>query len=145
MLQEKDRLELFDKFISVAKELAKLPALVLPQYQTAAQDLYIITQKLLMANEYLSRWLYKFIYFNFRGSDPVSDFYDLVQDYKSMKNGPEFNQLKFSCQDISSIYYQNISSKLIDWFANKQKEEEVEGEVKNEQNHMPSHSVNCRW
>ena len=44
-----------------------------------------------------------------------------------MKNGPEYQQLKFSCSDIGGVYYQHISSKIVDWFSCKQKKEEVEG------------------
>jgi hypothetical protein len=120
-------LNIFDKFIDIAKEIAKLPALVLPQYQTAAQDMYRICQKLLTANENLSRWLNRFIYFDFRAVNARSEFLRTIQEYKTMKNGPQFQQLKFSCHDISSIYYQNISSKIGNWFANEQKREEVEG------------------
>ena len=50
----KSSFEIFDKFTSIAKEIAKLPALVLPKYQAAAQDMYQICQKLLTANENLS-------------------------------------------------------------------------------------------
>lgn len=120
-------LGILDKFISVASELAKLPALVLPQYQSAAQDLYEICQKLLTANENLSRWLYRFLYFDFRQSDARSKLLTAVQEYKAMKSGPEFQQLKFSCSDIGQIYYRNIASKLGNWFTSQQKLEEVEG------------------
>ncbi len=123
----KSSLEIFDKFVSIAKEIAKLPALVLPQYQAAAQDMYQICQKLLSANENLSRWLHRFIYFDFRRQNARTEFMKALQEYKTMKNGPEFQQLKFSCSDIGNVYYQNISSKIADWFSNKQKKEEVEG------------------
>jgi hypothetical protein len=120
-------LEVLDKFISIAKELTKLPALVLPQYQPAAHDLYEICQKLLTANENLSRWLYKFLYFDFRQQDARTKFLDLVRDYKTMKQGPEFRQLKFSCGDISAVYYRNIDSKIGSWFSNQGKLEEAQG------------------
>jgi hypothetical protein len=67
-------LDIFDKFIGIAKEITKLPALVLPQYQAAAQDMYQICQKLLAANEHLSRWLYRFIYFDFRQQNARTKF-----------------------------------------------------------------------
>ncbi len=35
--------------------------------------------------------------------------------------------MKFSCFDISSIYYRNISLKIGMWFSNQQKIEEAEG------------------
>src|SRR5947209_1125752 len=92
-------LEALDKFIDISKELAKLPALLLPQYQTAAADLYEICQKLLTAKENLSRWLHGFLYFDFRGKDARSDFLKIAQEYKMMKSRPRFQQLKFSCSD----------------------------------------------
>ena len=123
----KPALETFDKFIEIAKELAKLPQLVLPQYQDAARDLYEIAQKLLTANENLSRWLYKFLYFDFRQSDARGKFLELLRDYKTMKQGPEFRQLKFSCGDIAAIYYRNIASKLGAWLSDQRKLEEAQG------------------
>jgi hypothetical protein len=83
-------LDIFDKFINIAKEIAKLPALVLPQYQAAAQDMYQICQKLLTANEDLSRWLHRFIYFDFRQQNARTEFMKALQEYKTMKNGPEY-------------------------------------------------------
>jgi hypothetical protein len=119
-------LDIFDKFISIAKELAKLPQLVLPQYRAAAQDLYEIAQKLLTANENLSRWLYRFLYFDFRRQDARTQFLDLIRDYKTMKQGPEFRQLKFSCGDIAAIYYRNVASKLGDWLSDQTKLKEAQ-------------------
>lgn len=127
MLGIEKSLDIFEKFISIAKEIAKLPALVLPQYQAAAQDMYQICQKLLTANENLSRWLHRFIYFDFRQQNARTEFLRSLLEYKTMKNGPEYQQLKFSCSDIGGVYYQHISSKIADWFTSKQKEEEVEG------------------
>lgn len=120
-------LNALDGFIGVARELAKLPALVLPQYQSAARDLYKICQKLLTANEYLSRWLHRFLYFDFRQQDVRTEFLEAVSEYRTMKSGPEFQQLKYSCGDISLIYGQEIASKLGNWFTRTQKREEVEG------------------
>lgn len=119
-------LDIFGKFISIATELAKLPQLVLPQYRAAAQDLYEIAQKLLTANENLSRWLYRFLYFDFRQQDARTKFLDLIRDYKTMKQGPEFRQLKFSCGDISAIYYRNVASKLGDWLSDQTKLKEAQ-------------------
>jgi hypothetical protein len=54
-------------------------------------------------------------------------FLTAVQEYKTMKSGPEFQQLKFSCSDIGQIYYRNIASKMGNWLTSRQKLEEVEG------------------
>jgi hypothetical protein len=118
--------DLFDKFINIATELAKLPQLVLPQYQAAAQDLYEISQKLLTANENVSHWLYKFLYFDFQQHDARAQFLNLVRDYKTMKQGAEFQQLKFSCAGIYQIYHRNIASKLGNWFSSRTKLNEAQ-------------------
>jgi archaellum component FlaC len=118
-------LNIFDKFIGVAKELGKLPALVMPQYQEAAKDIYKISQKLLTANENLSRWIHRFTYFDFRQNNARTEFMNLTQEYKSMKSGQEYQLLKFSCSDIGAIYYQNIESKIGEWIANEKKRKEV--------------------
>lgn len=123
----KDGLDLIEQFISLGKEIAKLPALVLPQYQPAAADLFEICKKILTANENTARWLHRFRYFDFKHPDARSNFLAAVQEYRSLRSGPEFQQLKFSCGDISQIYYRNISSKLGGWFSDPYKLEEAEG------------------
>jgi hypothetical protein len=123
----KDGLDLIEQFISLGKELAKLPALVLPQYQPAAADLFEICKKILTANENLARWLHRFRYFDFSDPDARSKFLAAVQEYRSLRTGPAFQQLKFSCGDISQVYYRNISSKLGGWFSSSHKLEEAEG------------------
>ena len=57
-------LDSIDRFIGVA-EIANLPILGMPEYRAAANDLYQIAQKLLIANENMSRWLNRFLYFDF--------------------------------------------------------------------------------
>lgn len=118
---------IIDKFITLGKELAKIPAMVLPQYQSAAADLYGICQRILKANENLTRWLHRFRYFDFGSPSPRSEFLVVINDYNTMKNGPEFQQLKFSCNDIANLYYREISSKIGSWFSGRHKREEAEG------------------
>jgi hypothetical protein len=127
MSEIKNAVGTLNDFIALGKEIAKLPALVLPQYQPAARDLYELCQKLLKANERLSDWLHRFRYFDFRSSDAYSKSLDTIREYKTMKNGPEFQQLKCSCADISNIYYRDISSKIAKWFSDQQKLEEATG------------------
>src|SRR5208283_5614050 len=126
-MQIQAALDTLSQFVALAKDIAKLPALVLPQYRSAALDLYKICQRLLEANENLSRWLFNFLYFDFRHPDARTRFLDLVRDYKSMKAGPKFRQLKFSCGDISQIYYRDVESKLGKWFSDPHKLEEAQG------------------
>jgi len=123
----RDGLDLIERFISLGQELAKLPALVLPQYQPAATDLFAICKNILTANENCSRWLHRFRYFDFRDPNARANFLVAIQEYRSLRAGGQFKQLKFSCGDISQIYHRDISSKLGGWFSNKQKLEEAEG------------------
>jgi hypothetical protein len=114
-------LDFMDKFVSVAKQLIRLRSLVLPQYKKAALDLYEICQRLLEANENLSRWLYRFLYFDFRQADARGAFMEAVREYSTMKSGPEFRELKFRCGDIAAIYHAEISSKIGSWFRSNKK------------------------
>jgi hypothetical protein len=114
-------------FIAIGKELANLPSLVLPQYQPAAADLYAICQKILAANENTARWFHRFRYFDLQSPSARSDFLAAVQEYRALRSGSGFKQLKFSCGDISQIYYTNISSKLSNWFVTTHKQEQAQG------------------
>jgi hypothetical protein len=125
--QAKNAVDILDKFVGLAKELAKLPALVLPQYRPCAVDLYKICQNILKANENVSRWFFRFLYFDFQTTNARSEFLKAVQEYKTMKSGPEFHQLKFSCHEIQGIYHQNISSKIGLWFTNQQQIDTAQG------------------
>lgn len=116
-----------DQFVSTAKVIAKLPALILPQYKQAAEDLYEICKKILKANEALSRWLQNFRYFDFTITNSNSKFLDLVKEYKIMKTSTEFQNLKFHCSDIEIIYFGNIESGIKKWFSKETKKEEVQG------------------
>jgi hypothetical protein len=118
-------LSTIDSFISVAKELAQFKASQEPQYENAVKDLIEICQKLLTANENLTRWLNKFLLFNFRDPAAYGNFLNLVAEYQTAKNSAEFRQFKFSCADIGIVYSRDIDSKLNGWFPNKQKEEQA--------------------
>jgi hypothetical protein len=119
-------LDAIDKFIKICKELAGLPALVLPQYGAAAAGLYQICQKLLKANENVARWLYKFQYFDFQPAEAKTRFLVLCVEYSAMKIGPERRELKFRCGDIENIYDQEIASKVGTWFTKTERATEVE-------------------
>jgi hypothetical protein len=123
----KEGLELTQKFIGLGRELVKLPALVLPEYQPATRDLYEICKKILTANENTARWLHRFRYFDFKASDARSKFLGLVREYRALRAGPEFKKLKFNCSDIGQIYYRDISSKLARWFADSTVRENAAG------------------
>jgi hypothetical protein len=115
-----------DNFIKIATQLTKLPKLAMPQYRDCAVDLSEIAQKLLSANENLSSWLYRFLYFDYKQQEARTRALQAIQEYRSMKVGPGYRQLKFSCHDLGLIYRRHISGKLVDWFTSKQKLEEAE-------------------
>ena len=118
-------LDVIDQFVKLGKELASLPALVLPQYRAASISLYEICQKLLIGNENLARWLYNFQYFDFNRPDARSEFLDLCKKYRIMKSGPERRELKFRCADIGLIYRKDIELKIGGWFTNQQRVDDV--------------------
>jgi hypothetical protein len=109
-------LDSVDHFVSVGVEIAKVPILAQPQYRPAAEDLYQIAQKLLVANENMARWLNRFLQFDFRAPDARGRFLDLVQEYRTTKAGPGFRSMKFSCGDIGIIYQRNIAIRIAEMF-----------------------------
>jgi len=116
-----DSLDLFDRFIRVSKELANLKELATPRYRACARDLYEISQRLLEANENLSKWINRFSYFDFNSKNARAEFLQATKEYRTMKNGPAFQQLRFHCHDIEAIYVQHIKSGIRDWFTTKNK------------------------
>lgn len=113
-------LDSVDRFVRVAGDMAKFPILAMPQYRSAAYDLYQIAQKLLAANEVMARWLNRFLLFDLRDQNARSLFLKLVEDYRTTKAGPGFRDMKFSCGDIFTIYDRNIARKITDIFPEDQ-------------------------
>ena len=68
-LDDTHALDSIDRYIEVAAGMATLPILSEPAYRPAAEDLYQITDKLLVANENMARWLNLFLQFDFRQAD----------------------------------------------------------------------------
>jgi hypothetical protein len=120
-------IEATNNFIVLAKEIAKLPALILPQYKAAAKALYEICQKLLNANERTANLLYRFRSFDFRSPSARSEFLDACKEFNKMKTSGELNNLKFSCHDIRMIYRRDIQQKVGRWFTDPQKLEAAKG------------------
>ncbi|MCC6176948.1 MAG: hypothetical protein IT305_16685 [Chloroflexi bacterium] len=106
-------------FTGLAKQLAKLPELTLPQYAPATRALYEICQALLVANENTARWYYRFLYFDFHVPDARSKWIALVQEYRPWRAGPGYHDLKFRCSDIELIYYRDIESKFGSWLLDR--------------------------
>jgi hypothetical protein len=105
-------LDSVDRFIRVGGEIAKMPILAMPEYKTAADGLFEISRKLLAANENLARWLYRWVYFDFKASNAREQFFTLVKDYRSARSGPAFQAMKAPCGDIVSIYDVRIADKI---------------------------------
>jgi hypothetical protein len=64
--------------------------------------------------------------FDFQAANAHAEFLKAIQEYRTMKTGPEFRQLKFSCH-IQGIYHQNIQSKIGSWFSDQNRLEEAQG------------------
>ena len=105
-------LQTIDQFIKISKEIAKLPSLVMADYKGCASDLRKICEKILDGNENVVRWFNKFLYFDFTASDAVQQFKELKGEYEALKAGSRYQELKFDCAEIESIYDRRISSKL---------------------------------
>jgi hypothetical protein len=105
-----------DRMVTVGREIAKVPALAMPQYRAAVEDLYQIAQKLLLANENMARWLNRFLQFDFRAPDARGRFLELVGEYRTTRTGPGFESMKWSCHDIGIIYRRNIETKIPEMF-----------------------------
>ena len=103
-------LDSIDHFIGVARRISGAPALA--DRPGAAEDLYIIAGKLLKANENMTRWLHRFLLFDFRGRDARSRFLSLLEEYRTTKAGPGFHDMKYSCGDIFLIYERNIKGDI---------------------------------
>ena len=103
-------LDSIDHFIGVARRISGVPALA--DRPGVAEDLYIIAGKLLKANENMTRWLHRFLLFDFRGQDARSRFLSLLEEYRTTKAGPGFHDMKYSCGDIFLIYERNIKGDI---------------------------------
>jgi hypothetical protein len=110
-----EALDSIDRFIGVA-EIANLEILAMPEYRAAVNDLYQIAQKLLVANENMTRWLNRFLYFDFRAPDAREQFMELVKDYRTTKAGGGLREMKFNCGDIWIIYQRSIADKVAAMF-----------------------------
>lgn len=109
-------LDSVDRFIRVGGEIARMPILAMPEYKTAADGLFEISRKLLAANENLARWLYRWVYFDFKASNAREQFFTLVKDYRSARSGPAFQAMKSPCGDIVYIYDVRIADKIAEMF-----------------------------
>lgn len=119
-----DGLRSISEFIGIAKEISKIPRMVLPDYQRCSEDLYKICQKILTPNDNIVECFNQFLYFNFSSQNAQSDFNQRILDYKNSKSN-NLRQFKFSCSDISTIYFRNIEKKIGNFFSNKSKLEDA--------------------
>ncbi len=110
--------KVLNEFISLGKELTKLP--ILPKYKDSAKDLYSICKRILESNEHAAKWVNRFLYFDFNAPTAPSDFLAAAGEYETMKNGPERRQLKFNCGDIQGIYQLRLANKIGQWFVGDQ-------------------------
>ena len=120
-LEAREALDRIDRFIQVASSIARLPLLQKAEYRPAAEDLYLIAQKLLVSNENMARWLNLFLQFDFRQADARGQFMNLAGSYATAKSGQAFHDMKFNCGDSGMIYYRNIDAKVPQMYAEDRK------------------------
>jgi hypothetical protein len=101
-----------DRFIAVAEDIATMSLFGKRKSEPVARAIYNIARKLLETNENMSRWLNRFLYFDFGTPDARSRFLELVQHYRTARAGPEFQEMKYSCSDIYLIYRRHIAGQI---------------------------------
>jgi hypothetical protein len=98
-----------ETLISLLKDLVTA---VVPNLPAAASDLESVCNKLLDANENVVRWIGRFRDFDFGAPDAAGRFGTLASEYQAMKVGRRYQELKFSCGEIGTIYYTRLAGKL---------------------------------
>lgn len=120
MSESKDPLEQADIGLGGIEKLIKLlkPLIgtAVPDFRTAARDLQKICNKLLDANEHLTVWINRFRDFDLDQPDTKSKFNQLAGEYRALKIGRRYQELKFDCRDIETIYKSHISGRLKEIF-----------------------------
>lgn len=109
-------LDSVDEFILVAKGITTLPILAHQEYREAAESLYQITQKVLLANENLARWLNRFLQFDFRVPGARGLFLALIGEYRTARSGGELRAMKFNCGEVRWIYDNKIAPRIGDLY-----------------------------
>lgn len=116
-----------DKALGAMEKLTRLLSpivrLAIPDYQLCARDLEDICKRLLDGNENVVRWMNRFRNFDF--SQPNADFHfrKLADEYREVKAGRRYQELKFDCREIETIYHSNVSGRIRELFGRARYEE----------------------
>jgi hypothetical protein len=96
--------------------LRQLVGVVIPAYSEAASGLEQVCKKLLDANESTVRWINSFRDFDFTSPNAIEKFRTLAGEYRALKTGRRYQELKFDCGEIETIYRSNLRGKLRNLF-----------------------------
>src|SRR5262245_5100551 len=83
-----------EKLINLLKPLI---GFAIPDFRECARGFEAICKKLLDANENVARWINKFRDFDVTHPNVVEEFRKLAADYRSLKTGQRYQELKFDC------------------------------------------------
>ena len=90
---------------------------IIPDVHGAANDFERIARSLLQANESLVRWIYKFRDFDVTAPNSEGEFRALAAEYRALKAGGNWRQMKFDCREIETIYNTNVRGRMREFFA----------------------------
>lgn len=124
MAKVNEALDTSEKLVQLLRGLA---GVVRPEYLEAVPDLQEVCKKLLDANESLVRWISSFRDFDIKAPEATERFKKLAANYKALKTGKRYKELKFDCGEIQMIYQLRLHGKLRDIFSGEklQKAERV--------------------
>lgn len=109
-----------EKLIDLLKPLI---GFAIPDFRACARGFEAICKKLLDANENVARWINRFRDFDVTHPNVVEEFRQLAADYRSLKTGRRYQELKFDCREIATIYDNQVEGKLREIFAGSKLEE----------------------
>src|SRR5262245_27767307 len=89
-----------EKLINLLKPLI---GFAIPDFRECSRGFEAICNKLLDANENVARWINRFRDFDATHPNVVEEFRKLAADYRSLKTGRGYQELKFDCREIETI------------------------------------------
>jgi hypothetical protein len=103
----------------LVKLLKPVVGVAIPDFRAAARGFESICKRLLDANENLTRWISRFRDFDFTQPKAHKKFIRLAGEYRALKTGRRYEELKFDCGEIESIFLSEVRGKLKDVFGGK--------------------------
>jgi|CXWL01.1.fsa_nt_gi hypothetical protein len=121
MAELKDPWDQADTGLGAVEKLIKLLkpliGIAIPDFHAASHGFETVCKKLLDANENLTRWITRFRDFDFTQPEAGKKLLELAGEYRALKTGRRYQELKFDCGEIEMIFFTQIRGKLKDIFA----------------------------